>query len=239
MRAQRQSLRCLSREHPCNHPPTEACMIHSKQHRGCRTQDPGTRGYLRWKTAAFSHSARCAPRGAMMSGFEISGMIPTSCQTHFSPPQSQSVLPCRSRSANRTSTECCLEITPPTRLSNASWAVWVTSSPSQGFDETSTLPRPALQRGGGKTLRCCCSPGVWQCQWTSRHSRRSTKPLCWPHRCCVCQGGGGVKRLSEVANCTSQCTQWFGYAMVWAIRNKLFCIACSKPWGKSIYSGWQ
>ena len=32
---------------PANHPPTEACMIHSKQHRGCRIQDPGTRGY-RW-----------------------------------------------------------------------------------------------------------------------------------------------------------------------------------------------
>ena len=29
---------------PANHPPTEACMIHSKQHRGCRIQDPGTRG---------------------------------------------------------------------------------------------------------------------------------------------------------------------------------------------------
>ena len=39
-------------------------MIHSKQHRGCRIQVPGTRGYRRWKTADFSHSARslpCAP----------------------------------------------------------------------------------------------------------------------------------------------------------------------------------
>ena len=26
---------------PENHPPTEACMINSKQHRGCRIQDPG------------------------------------------------------------------------------------------------------------------------------------------------------------------------------------------------------
>ena len=32
---------------PANHPPTEASMIHSKPHRGCRIQDPGTRGY-RW-----------------------------------------------------------------------------------------------------------------------------------------------------------------------------------------------
>ena len=45
---------------PENHPPTEACMINSKQHRGCRIQDPGTRGYLRWKKADFSHSAGTA-----------------------------------------------------------------------------------------------------------------------------------------------------------------------------------
>ena len=43
---------------PANHPPTEACMIHSKQHWGCRIQDSGTRGYRGWKTADFSHSAR-------------------------------------------------------------------------------------------------------------------------------------------------------------------------------------
>ena len=28
-------------------------MIHSKQHRGCRIQDPGTCGYRWWKTADF------------------------------------------------------------------------------------------------------------------------------------------------------------------------------------------
>ena len=60
-RAQRQSLRCLSREHPPElPPPTEACMIHSKGHRGCTVQDPGTCGYRRWKTADFSHSAGTA-----------------------------------------------------------------------------------------------------------------------------------------------------------------------------------
>ena len=75
------------RNTPENHPPTEACMIHSKQHRGCRIQDhgthgkhqtkntipgvsagavwcriqdPGTLGYRWWKTADFSHSARTA-----------------------------------------------------------------------------------------------------------------------------------------------------------------------------------
>ena len=35
---------------PENHLPTEACMIHSKQHRGCRIQDPGTRGKHQTKT---------------------------------------------------------------------------------------------------------------------------------------------------------------------------------------------
>ena len=48
------------RNTPANHPPTEACMIHSKPHRGCRMQDPGSRGYRWWKTADFSHSASTA-----------------------------------------------------------------------------------------------------------------------------------------------------------------------------------
>ena len=73
---------------PANHPPTEARMIHSKQHRGCRVQDPetcgkhqtikkqipglpagavgcrpqnpGTCGYRWRKKADFSHSAGTA-----------------------------------------------------------------------------------------------------------------------------------------------------------------------------------
>ena len=49
------------RNTPAHHPPTEACMIHSKQHRGCRMQDPGTCGHRRWKTADFAHSTWCAP----------------------------------------------------------------------------------------------------------------------------------------------------------------------------------
>ena len=48
---------------PANHPPTEACVVHSKQHRGRRLQDPGTRGYRWWKTADFLHSAQCTPSG--------------------------------------------------------------------------------------------------------------------------------------------------------------------------------
>ena len=49
-------------------PPTEACMIHSKPHQGCRVQDPGTRGYRRWKTADFSHSAGTAPGAPPVCG---------------------------------------------------------------------------------------------------------------------------------------------------------------------------
>ena len=45
---------------PENHPPTEGCMINSKQERGCRVQDPGTRGYRWWKTADVWHSAGTA-----------------------------------------------------------------------------------------------------------------------------------------------------------------------------------
>ena len=45
---------------PANHPPTEACMIHSKRHPGCTIQDPETRGYRWWKTDDFSHSAGTA-----------------------------------------------------------------------------------------------------------------------------------------------------------------------------------
>ena len=37
------------RNTPENHRPTEACMIHSKQQRGCRIQDPGTHGNVRLK----------------------------------------------------------------------------------------------------------------------------------------------------------------------------------------------
>ena len=53
------------------------------------------------------------------------------------------VVPCRCRSANQTSTECCLEVTALARLSNVPWAVWVRSSPSHGSHETSTIPRSA------------------------------------------------------------------------------------------------
>ena len=45
---------------PENQPPhTEACMIHSKQHRGCRLQDPGTRGKHQTRT----ENPRCTSRG--------------------------------------------------------------------------------------------------------------------------------------------------------------------------------
>ena len=89
-RTQRQLFRCISREHPCNPPRTEGCMINSIQHGGgcrihdlrtrgnhqtkkkipgvpagavgCRIQDPGNHGSRWWKTADFPHSAGCAPQ---------------------------------------------------------------------------------------------------------------------------------------------------------------------------------
>ena len=74
------------RNTPENHPPTEGCMINSKQHGvhnsgpwdpwqasdkkknpgapaggvGCRIQEPGIHGYRWWKTADFSYSAGTA-----------------------------------------------------------------------------------------------------------------------------------------------------------------------------------
>ena len=59
---------------PANPPPTEACMITSNQHRGCRIQDRGARGYRWWITPDFSHSTRTAhgappePLGASLHG---------------------------------------------------------------------------------------------------------------------------------------------------------------------------
>ena len=44
---------------PENHPPTEACMIHSKQHRGCGIQDLGTRGRIRLKRNPWCTSRGC------------------------------------------------------------------------------------------------------------------------------------------------------------------------------------
>ena len=77
------------RNTPANHPPTEARMTRSKQHRGCRVQDPGTRGYRRWRTADYSHSARTA-HGAPPLGPSASGT------SHHSRAPMASRLPVRS-----------------------------------------------------------------------------------------------------------------------------------------------
>ena len=66
----------------------------------------------------------------MMPGFEITSMTLTSCQTYLVRFKSvvlcsQIDLPCCSCSANQTSTQCCLEVTVLVRMSNVSWAVWV------------------------------------------------------------------------------------------------------------------
>ena len=72
---------------PANHPPTEACMMHSKQHRGSRIQDPGTRGYRWWKTAGFPHSAGTAhgapPKGESSRFPEQTSPKPLHRHFHF------------------------------------------------------------------------------------------------------------------------------------------------------------
>ena len=70
--------------------------------------------------------------GPMMSGFELTSTIFTSCQTS-SVQCPQIVLPCCHCSANQTSAECCLEFTARVRLSNVLWAVCV--SWGEGFTQ--------------------------------------------------------------------------------------------------------
>ena len=64
-------------------------MIHSKQHRGCRIQDPGARGYRWWKTADFSHMVR--PRRFLMLIPQMKQIHPSgSCDDFYLPhPQQQ------------------------------------------------------------------------------------------------------------------------------------------------------
>ena len=92
--------------------------------------------------------------GARGTDFEMTRMILTSCQTHSVQhcsiaAQSQIVLPCRSRSANQTTSECCLEVMALIRLSNASWAVWVSPPPSHGAGQS-----PATQQKEGVGASC-------------------------------------------------------------------------------------
>ena len=61
------------RNTPENHPPTEACMIHSTQHRGCRIQDPGTHGY-QWCKTAETRTVR--PLGLSRRGFPAKDHAP-------------------------------------------------------------------------------------------------------------------------------------------------------------------
>ena len=73
--------------------------------------------------------------GGMMLGFEMTSTILTPCQTDSVRLKSivlcsQIVVPCCSRSANQTCTACCLEVIALVRLSTVSWAVRVSSSPS-------------------------------------------------------------------------------------------------------------
>ena len=129
VRAQRAQLLftcCLPGNSPENHPPTEACMIHSKQHRGCRNQDPGTRGYRWWKTADFSqraHSTRCTPS----VGYYMT----------FLPPEPSPFMCCSIGTFGQC--WCCLHV-PLTRF----WCMWVACKfhGTWGLLFYMTLPNP-------------------------------------------------------------------------------------------------
>ena len=54
---------------PANHPPAEACMIHSKQRQGCRIQDPRTRGK--------HQTTRCTSTGLWGAEFRTLGPMAT------------------------------------------------------------------------------------------------------------------------------------------------------------------
>ena len=62
---------------PANHPPTEACMIHSKQHRGCRIQDPGTCG----KHQTEKKNPWCTGRGCRVQNAATGGGKPPTLRT--------------------------------------------------------------------------------------------------------------------------------------------------------------
>ena len=104
----------------------------------------------------------------MTSGFEVTHTILASCRTHsvqFSPnaPQSQSVLPCRSRSANQTSTGCCVEVTALTRQSIGIRVTRV--CPSQEHSSTPHMTTVCCRTTPGKgltglALRLLVSPAV-------------------------------------------------------------------------------
>jgi hypothetical protein len=60
---------------PENHPPAEACIIHSKQHRGVQNSGPWDPWLPVVKTSRLfaqrAHSARCAPDGSGMTAWSV------------------------------------------------------------------------------------------------------------------------------------------------------------------------
>ena len=73
---------------PHTHPPTKAGMTHSKPLRGVRSSGPGATG--RWSTAAFPHSARCAPVVPHRGPLKWSRMIDAPPGPSFRAPSSMS-----------------------------------------------------------------------------------------------------------------------------------------------------
>ena len=115
----------------------------------------------------------------MMSGFEMTSMILTSCQAlsvHSCSIMTNAMyfalLFC---SASQVCTECCLEVTAVQRLSNISWAAWVCSAPPRCLAPGAILvachPLPPPPPGSN-----------YRTIWISR---------CWSKRIGSCRRGNG------------------------------------------------
>ena len=77
----------------------------------------------------------------MASGFEVTRIVLALCQTHSVQP----VIPSCISHVNQFCTECCLEVTVISRLSNVSWADWV---------RTPLTLHPRGRDGGGGSIHC-------------------------------------------------------------------------------------
>ena len=157
---------------------------------------------------------------AIMSGFEITSMILTPCQTpsvDFKPDVlcSEIVLPCCPRSANQTNTERCLEVAAPVRPSNVAWAVWVSSSPPTA--PVRPLPHQAL------ATKTWCGPS------SPELASQKKEPTHWN------KGGGGFgcKRVRELWVDATGGGRWVvpvGPPQCAAVRPELPLLWCERGW---------
>ena len=161
---------------PANHPPTEAGMINSKQHRGCRIQDPGTRGKHQTKKT----NPQCTSRGC---GVQNAGHRPVATgggkQPTFRTARAQRAHRARCaphQEASRTEQKpprspwgllatinknsgrqfLCLQL----RFSQVLWAVWVVAS-WDGAPVLDPLSLPRCARAATTPSKWDSAPEAW------------------------------------------------------------------------------